>query len=335
MARSGAGVGRRRREHTVVITGVSGRLGQLLVRRLHRQEGTVVIGIDRRTFHRRPKDVEHHRVDLRRKATEDIFRTRKVDAIYHLGLMHDPRQGAGEHFTWNVVGTQRLFEFAQRYHVPKVVLMSSADVYGPQSDNPAFLSEDAPLLAAQRFPQIRDLIAVDMLAQSYFWKMPELETVVLRPVHILGAVRNAMSNYLRMARPPVLFGYDPMMQVIHEEDVVSAIVAAARPGLRGVYNVVGPPGLPLRRLVEETGKRPIELPHLLAPAIARQAWALRLLDIPAAELDWLRYAVTLDGSRGATQLGLQPRYSVRDAIDAVLRGNVFDGEAETVGRKPA
>lgn len=322
---------RRKRSSIVVVTGIAGRLGQLLTRRLHRLDGVRVIGIDRRPMERRPKDVEHLRIDLRRKATEDVFRQHQVDVIYHLGLMHNPRQGQGEHFSWNVVGTQRLFEFAQRYRVPKVVLVSSADVYGPQVDNPAFLSEDAPLLGAQRFPQIRDLISVDMLAQSFFWKMPELETVVLRPVHILGAVRNAMSNYLRMARPPTLLGYDPMMQVLHEEDVVAAILAAGRPGLRGVYNVVGPPGLPLRMLIEAAGKQPVVLPHPMAPWIARQGWSLRLLDVPAAELDWLRFAVTLDGSRAASQLGFRPRYGVREAVEAALRYGVSEGEAEGAG----
>ncbi|MEY3013705.1 MAG: hypothetical protein RIT45_2440 [Pseudomonadota bacterium] len=319
---------RRKRERVVVITGIAGRLGQLLTRRLHREEGVKVIGIDRRHFHRRPKDVEHHRIDIRRKATEDIFRTHRVETIYHLGLMHDPRQGQGEHFSWNVVGTQRIFEFAQRYNVPKVVLVSSADVYGPQSDNPAFLSEDSPLLGAQRFPQIRDLISVDMLAQSYFWKVPELETVVLRPVHILGGVKNAMSNYLRMARPPMLFGFDPMMQVLHEEDMASAIVAAALPGVRGVFNVVGPDAVPLSKLVELSGRRPIQLLHPIAPAIARQAFALRLIDAPSAELDWLRYAVTLDGSRIRGLLGYAHRYNARDAVAAAMRTDIFEGAAE-------
>lgn len=324
---------RRKRERTVVITGIAGRLGHLLARRLHRIEGVRVIGIDRRHFHRRPKDVEHHRIDIRRKATEDIFRTQRVETIYHLGLMHDPRQDQGEHFSWNVVGTQRVFEFAQRYDVPKVVLVSSADVYGPQSDNPAFLSEDAPLLGAQRFPQIRDLISVDMLAQSYFWKAPELETVVLRPVHILGAVKNAMSNYLRMSRPPTLFGFDPMMQVLHEEDMVSAILAAARPGVRGVFNVVGPDAVPLSRLIALADRPTLPLPHPLAPLVARNAFALRLIDAPAAELDWLRYAVTLDGGRIRQLLGYAHSYGVQDAVRAALRSDIFEGDAEARGRR--
>lgn len=324
--------GRRRRtvrtRSTVVVTGAAGRLGQLLIRRLHRIEGVTVIGIDRRTLHRKPVDVEHLKLDIRRKRCEELFRSRRVDVIFHLGLMHNPRQNVDEHHSWNVVGTQRVFEYAQRYKVPKVVVFSSADVYGPEPDNPAFIGEDAPLNGARKFPQIRDLITVDMLAQSYFWKAPEIETVVLRPVHILGGVNNALSQYLRLKRVPVLFGYDPMMQVLHEEDAISAVVLASTPGIRGVFNVVGPTGLPLRKLARLSGNRLWELPHLITPQIADRLFAAHVIDMPAAELDYLRYAVTLDGSRAAQLLKFEARYSVADAVDAALRRQVFDGAIE-------
>lgn len=317
-----------RKKTLAVITGVSGRLGQLLARRLHRVEGTQVIGIDRRAFTRKPADIEHLRIDIRRKACEDLFRTRRVDVIYHLGLMHDPRQGSGEHHTWNILGTHQVLEFAQKYAVPKVVILSTGDVYGPSSDNPTFIGEDAPLLGAQRFAGLRDLISVDMFAQSYFWKHPEIETVVLRPVHIIGGVKNAVSNYLRLPRLPVLMGFDPMLQVLHEEDAVSAIVAASRPGLRGVFNVVGPRALPLRLLVAETGKPTLELPHFILPQVMNRMFQLRFADFPAAEMDYIRYSATLDGTRAREIMRFESQYSVTDAVKAALRAQVFDGESE-------
>lgn len=318
-----------RKESLVVITGVGGRLGQLLARRLHRQDGIRVAGIDRRAFSRKPADIEHLRIDIRRKACEDLFRTRQVDVIFHLGLMHDPRQGAGEHHTWNIRGTQQILEFAQRYHVPKVVILSTGDVYGPSADNPAFITEDAPLLGAQRFAGMRDLIAVDMFAQSWFWKHPEIETVVLRPAHILGATHNAVSNYLRLPRVPVLLGFDPMVQVLHEEDAVAALLAAATPGVRGVFNIVGPDALPLRKLIEVAGKPTLDVPHVVLPGIAHRLFQLRFADFPAAELDYIRYAATLDGSRAREVLRFRHVYGVREAVAAALRLDIFDGSVES------
>src|SRR5262249_36666827 len=158
------------------------------------------------------------------------FRAGDVRALIHLGLLHDPRATAEDHHSWNVGGTGRLLEYCQHYAIPKVVVLSSANVYGPRPDNSQFLTEDAPLMAGQAFPDMRDLIEVDMLACSFFWKAQPCDTVILRPVHILGSVRNAPSNYLRLPYVPTILGFDPMVQVIHELDVVEALVLALKPG---------------------------------------------------------------------------------------------------------
>ena len=159
----------------IIITGIVGRLGRRLARRLHRDQR--VIGIDRRPFADRPKDIEHHQIDIRRKKTRDVFRSTPIRAIVHLGIMHDPRASASEHHLWNVAGFQKILEYVAHYDVPELMLLSSANVYGPRPDNPQFLTEDAPLLGGASFSEIRDLVEIDMLAQSFFWKRPETETV--------------------------------------------------------------------------------------------------------------------------------------------------------------
>ena len=93
-------------------------------------------------------------------------------------------------------------DYCAKYNVKKVVVLSSANVYGPSPENSNFLTEDAPLMAASRFSEVRDLIEVDMLAHGFFWRHPEKQTVILRPVHIVGPnIKNAPSNYLRLPRP--------------------------------------------------------------------------------------------------------------------------------------
>ena len=136
-------------DRAIVITGICGRLGRRLTRVLHRQAR--VIGLDRRPFPDRPHDIEHHEIDLRSRRAKDIFRGGGVRALVHLGVMHNPRDSAEEHHSWNVVAFQHLLEYAERYKVPKVVLLSSANVYGPRPDNPQFLNEEAPLLGAGPF----------------------------------------------------------------------------------------------------------------------------------------------------------------------------------------
>jgi UDP-glucose 4-epimerase len=309
-------------EGAVVITGIVGKLGRRLARRLHRERQ--VIGIDRRPFDGCPKDIEHHQIDIRRKKTRDIFRGTPVAAVVHLGVMYDPRVNAAEHHAWNVAGFQKILEYVVQYDVPKLVLLSSANVYGPRPDNPQFLSEEAPLLGGAAFSEIRDLVEVDMLAQSFFWKRPETETVILRPVHIIGSVKNAASNYLRLPVVPTLLGFDPMMQVVHEEDVVRAVDLALRPGVRGIFNLAGPPAAPLSRIIKALGRPHLPIPHPLAKAMLRPLWRLRVASFPSPELDHLRYVCMVDDQRARDTLGYAHTRSLEQTVQSVDEGRWRD-----------
>jgi UDP-glucose 4-epimerase len=299
-------------EGAVLVTGVCGRLGKLLARELHRTD--CVVGVDRRPFTDRPKDIVHHQVDMRRKKMKDIFRGRNIRAVVHLGIIHDPRRSERDRHSWNIVAFQKLLDYMSQYEVPKLVVLSGANVYGPQPNNPQFLTEDAPLLGAQHFGGMRDLVELDMLAQSFFWKHPNAETVVLRPCHIVGRVHNAASNYLRLERPVMVMGFDPMMQVV-QKDIVRAIQLALRPGVRGIFNIRGPGEMPLSHLIRQVGGRPRLVPSPLARVVLDQLWKLRLSSFPSQELDHLRYVCMVDDSRARTELGYEPAHS----IDQVLR----------------
>jgi UDP-glucose 4-epimerase len=306
--------------HKIVITGIAGRFGRLVAQTLHRDARYQVIGIDRRPFPGKPKDIEHHQVDLRSKKARDLFRQGDVAALVHLGMMHTPRAKSEELYSWNIGGTAKLLEYCLAYRVPKVVVLSSANVYGPRPDNTQFLTEEAPLLAAQAFPEMRDLVEIDHMASSFFWKARDIDTVILRPVHILGKVRNAPSNYLRLKTVPTLLGFDPMVQVIHELDTVQSIVCALEPEVRGIYNVTGPGEAPLSAVLDELQRNTVHVPHPVAKPLWSVAWRLGMSSFPVQEFDFIRYVCMVDGSRAYQDLAYRPRYGLRETIRAVDDG---------------
>jgi UDP-glucose 4-epimerase len=301
----------------VVVTGISGNLGRALAKLLHKQER--IIGIDRRPFVGKPKDIEMHQLDLRKKKAEDVFRKNDVKAVIHMGIMHDPRMSSEDHHSFNVIGTTRLLEYSAKYGVKKVVVLSSANVYGPSPDNSNFLTEDAPLMAASRFSGVRDLIEVDMLAHGFFWRHPNVETVILRPVHIVGpTIKNAPSTYLRLRHPWVMAGFDPMVQLIHVEDVARAMMEALRPEPKGVYNVVGAGEVPLSAIFRELGRTVVPFPHVLARPALSMLFKYRVSNFPAEEIDHIQFLCAVDGSRWATDVGWKPRHGMRETIRSVL-----------------
>lgn len=193
-------------------------------------------------------------------------------------------------------------------------MLSSANVYGPDPKNAQFLTEDSPLMGGRNFGGIRDLIALDMFCTTVFWRHPEIETVILRPVHIVGQVNNAPSRFLRLERPITLMGFDPMIQLIHVEDVINAIECALTPGVRGVYNLAGPSPIPVSYVLDKLKREPRPLPEPVLRTMLKMGWALKLSDWPWPEIDHIKYICMVNDERARNEIGFTHKYEIDDII---------------------
>lgn len=304
-----------RENGAVIITGLAGRLGRRLARRLHRVRP--VIGLDARTPSDLPSDVECEPVDPLRSGARRIFARPDVTAVVHLGVTHNPQASRSEFHSRNLLAFRRVVEFAEAFKIPKIVLLSSANTYGPRAENAQFLTENAPLLAGERFSEMHALVELDMYAQSLFWRVPDTELVILRPANILGTVRNAPSNYLRLKVVPLLMGFDPMVQAVHQDDVVSAIECALVPGIRGVFNIAGPPPVALSKAVSILERKTLSVPYSVAKGGLSGLFALKVVNFPAPELDFIRYVCMVDDSLAREKLGYSPRFDLEATLRAV------------------
>jgi UDP-glucose 4-epimerase len=156
-----------------------------------------------------------------------------------------------------------------------------------------------------------------MCAQSYLWRYANTEAVILRPSHILGTVKNAPSNYLRLKVVPTLLGFDPMMQVVHQDDVVWALRAALAPGARGIFNIGGPPPVSLSRALQMLGRNAVSVPHSVARVAVDRLFRWRVTDFPAPELDFIRYVCMVDDARARSVLGYRPKHALLETLRAV------------------
>ena len=137
-----------------------------------------------------------------------------------------------------------------------------------------------------------------------------METVILRPVHILGEVRNAPSNYLRLRQPWRVAGYDPMLQVVHEADVAQAICLAMQPNVKGIFNIDGCTPCTLSRLLELAECEPRSAPMTLLRPVLERMWKMRLTSFPSPELDHLRFVCMVEGARARDTLGYKPKHDL-------------------------
>ena len=145
----------------------------------------------------------------------------------------------------------------------------------------------------------------------------EFEAVILRPSHILGTVHNAPSNYLRLKVVPTLLGFDPMMQVVHQDDVVRALGAALGAGVRGIFNIGGPAPVPLSRALQLLKRTAVGVPHGMARLAVDRLFRWRVTSFPAPELDFIRYVCMVDDARARAVLGYEPTHDLLETLRSV------------------
>lgn len=298
----------------MVVTGAAGTLGTLVTRDLC-AHGYEVHGVDRTPPRAVPEGTTFHRADIRKRGFADVLRTAQPQAVVHLARVRSFEVPAAERHRVNFEGTTRVLELAVEGGIGKVVFVSRHTVYGALPDQAQFLTEEHPPMAGRTFPEIQDLVAADLYACAMGWRNPDTEVAVLRPVNIIGPTINTLLNrYLARPRIFTIAGFDPLYQVIHEDDVAVAVRMAMLPGLRGAFNVTGPGEVPLHVLVDHTRARQYPIPEPLIRAVAGR---LGFPKVPAGAYDFLKYPCTVDGARFAEETGFSPTRDLRATLESV------------------
>lgn len=294
----------------VLVTGAAGRLGQLLVAALH-EAGHEVVGLDRRAWPEAP--VRIYQVDVLRRAAEDVFREMRPEVVVHYASMTQ-LSDVHERHRVNLVGTKKVFDHCRRHGARQVVFVSRHTYYGATSDAPLYHGEDDPPLGLDTFPELADLVAADLFAGSMLWRAPDMLTSVLRFVYTLGPSKTGtLADFVRGPRVPMVLGFDPLFQFMHEADAARALVLAVEHRLRGVFNVAGPSPLPLSALIREAGRQRVVLPE---PVLRWAVGRFGLPELLPSAVDHVKYSLVVGSEAFARATGFQPRFGQSDTIRA-------------------
>lgn len=299
----------------LLITGISSNLGRLLaVQAL--QQGHSVIGLDRRPWPDAPRAVEMHHVDLQKRAGEDVFRTRRPDAVVHLATVTHTSADAEDRHRINLGGTRAVFEHSEHHGVAACVFVGRHTFYGAAPDTPLYHTETDPPLAVATFPDLADLVAADLFAASALWRLPQLHTVILRICYTIGpSKKGTLANYLRGPRVPMALGFDPLYQLMHEDDAARAILmaaaAAADRKLKGVFNVAGPQPVPLSSVIRIAGRKALALPEVALPHAFGRFGLPRL---PPQSAEHLKHSVVVDDSAFRAATGFEHTFDEGETL---------------------
>jgi UDP-glucose 4-epimerase len=302
--------------HVVLITGAAGVWGNRLAACLSAEPGLRVLGVDRNRLPLPIPGLDFVQVDIRHGAVAELLRTEGVRTVCHLDWVDTVRPGQ-DAFDRNVHGTGILLEACSEAGVGKFVWMSSMAVYGARATNPAFLTEEAPLRASRDWGTLRDQLEVEAVCNGFRLRAPHMLLTVLRFAHIVGPTADTpLTRFLEKPWRPSLLGFDPRLQVIHEEDVVAALAWAVLHDASGIFNVAAEGVLTLNRARGLAGKVPVVAGYRLAywAAGVLGETGLRLAHLSPAELDYLRYSCVGDLARMRRELAFAPRHTAAGSL---------------------
>ncbi len=302
---------------TVIVTGIGGRLAQMVAGALAGQADMRVVGVDRAPTEPSIPGVDARVSNLRGQALLELLREVNADVVVHLAQFGEERAAPGREAAvrGNVITTMELLGACAAAGVRRTVLRSSTLVYGARHDLPALIAEPTPSRLPPRPSLTRDYVEIERFALDFAQKRPDLAIVVLRCAGLAGdGVSSPLSRYLGQPAPRTVLGFDPRIQVLHPADAAVAFALAALAGsVRGVFNIAADGPLTLIHAIRLAGRRPLPLPGLLFGTAGLLGGADLIGELPF-DTDFLRYSCVAHVRRAGDELGWLPQYSSDEAL---------------------
>jgi nucleoside-diphosphate-sugar epimerase len=299
----------------VAVTGAADGMGAALAARLAaRDDVAKVIGLDDRRG--TAAGVTWRVLDV----CDPMLASRlaKVDTLVHLAVDTSLDGAAKRRSERNVRAAQTALTAAAASGVRRVVLCTSAMVYGALPDNPVPLDDDAPLRAVPDGGLLSDWLEIERLAGQAPRSHPGLQVTVVRPATVVGpGTDSILTRHFEAPRLLMVRDSRPRWQFCHVDDLVSALELAAVGQVDGAVSV-GCDGWMEQEDVElVSGLRRIELPASLAFGTAERLHRLGVIPAPASDLQYVVHPWVVSSAR-LRSAGWRPAYDNPTALGLLL-----------------
>jgi UDP-glucose 4-epimerase len=313
----------------VLVTGVSRYLGGRFASALTSTPGVDrVIGVD---VVPPPHDIggaDFVRADIRNPVIAKVIARAEVDTVVHMNVIATPTHAGGRVSMKeiNVIGTMQLLAACQKARtVQRLVVKSTAGVYGSSARDPGLFTEDTGAKVLPRGGWSKDSVEVEGYVRGFSRRRPDVDVVLLRFANIIGpAIRTSLTDYFSLPLVPTVMGYDGRLQFVHEDDAVEAMRLAAVGSTTGIVNVAGDGVLLVSQAAKLAGRPTLPIPPRMtgaAGAFLRRAG----VDFSREQMRFLSFGRGLETTRMRRVLGLEPRYTTREAFQDFVRGRRLSG----------
>ncbi len=308
-----------------LITGGSGYIGGRLTEILvGRDETELIVNVDVRAPAVPWPKVEFVQGDVRdRERIRGLLADREIDAIVHLAFVLNPIHDEARMYDIDVNGTAAVLEAASAAGTGQVLVASSATAYGAWPDSPRPIAEDQPVRGAPDFSYARDKAEIDRLCQLWAVQNPDRVMTIVRPCIVFGPnvdnyIIRSLENYPYM---PVLDGVDEELQLVHEDDVVSALIGLLDAKAEGPFNVAGDGTMTWGDCARLIGTKTREISFRTQYRIARLMWKLHFprVDAPPGNLHFVRHHWLVSTEKLKATTGWAPQHTTRETFELTMR----------------
>src|SRR5436190_4730034 len=317
----------------VLVTGLSTYWGGRLAQALEADPSIeAIVGVDNEDPKVELERTEYVRVGAQHALLRRVVEAAEIDTVVDTRLVVDSATTSpGKAHENNVIGTMNILAACSGRESPvrKVVFKSSTHFYGAEQDDPAFFEEQMGRPHPPRTAIERDIVEAEASVGEFAEKNDDATVTILRFANVLGPdVRTSHTALFSLPVVPMILGFDPRYQFVHEDDVVHALEHAVKGSTAGVFNVAGDGVLALSEVADLLGKRYAPVLPPWGTGLAATALRRLGLEIPPEMLNQLRFGRGMDNRRYKAA-GFRYQYTSREAtlrlpehlrLDPVLRG---------------
>ena len=272
------------------------------------------------------EEMDFVHADARQVAIGKLIRRLKVDTVVHLAVMVDsPRDERSIHET-DVIGTMNVLAgcSAPSGSVRRLIVKSSQAAYGAGPNDASFFSEEMTNPERPASSITRDLLDMEQLVSEFAVRNESCQVTVLR-LGFRVSEDTTLASYLSLPIVPTFAGFDPRLQLLHEDDAAEAIVRAVLGEHPGVFNVAAGGVVLLSQAIAIMGGTPAPILPPYGRWIGRLALrAMARVQLPAHLADVLAYGSVMDCSLLEAAFGWKPAHTSRQIMDGLARGKELE-----------
>ena len=326
----------------VLVTGASGFLGASLAKALSDGGIGYVAGVDLEPPSIDMGRTEYIRADIRSPLIARVINATQVDTVVHADLTSKPLQvgGRSAQKEWNVIGTMQLLGACQRAEaLKKVVVRSSTAVYGSDVGEPSILREDWSSRSEPAHGYSKDVFEAEQFARDFGRRRPDVSLTVLRLANVIGPRSDTnITQFFALPLIPTALGFDPRLQLLHEDDAVEVMRRAVVEDHPGVFNVAADGVIYLSQAIRIARRLPIPIVAPFAAFVGSVLKRTGMIDFSSDQVSLIVHGRVVDNHRLKDRFGYSPWFSTMDAFKDFLEsrapqasGPLGDWERELYG----